>query len=117
MSKLVQVSFTDSEYEELEQRAKKEGVSITHLIKSGVLQNTEFQKWFDELIRLVNQTENGKAFNVKAVLGIEWAGINKGVRLALGRAFYNHVIAGKVTNVKATEKDSAHTQWYKKEED
>ena len=114
MAKLIQVSFTDDEYNELERRARDSGVSITHCIKSRVLENTEFQKWFSELLLRVERIPTGTNFNIKAVLATDWININKGVRLALGRAFYNHVIAGKVTGVKATDKDSANTQWYVK---
>ena len=114
MAKLVQVSFTDDEYRELEKNARDNGVSITHLIKSRVLENTEFQKWFSELVLRVSRIPKGTNFNIKAVLATDWLNINKGVKLALGRAFFNHVSAKKVIGVIATDKDAANTQWYVK---
>jgi len=115
MGKVVQLSLTDKEYENLEQRAGKEGVSVPFYIKSIILEDTEFQKWFKDLLSRVAQIPKGD-FNLKSVFGIaDWSSIPKGVRLALGRAFYNHVVANKIPDVIATEKDSANTQWYRKE--
>ena len=50
MSRVVQVSFTDKEFADLERLAQEEGVTVPFYIKSKVLEDTEFQQWFQELL-------------------------------------------------------------------
>ena len=114
MSRVIQVSFTDKEFADLERFAQEEGVTISHFIKGKVLEDTEFQRWFHELLLRVGRIPKDTAFNIKAVFGTDWISISKGVRLALGRSFYNYVNAGKVPGIMPTEKDSASTQWYRR---
>ena len=115
MGKIVQVSLTDAEYETLALSAEKEGVPVSLYIKSKVFEDTDFQKWFKELLERVDQYPSGEHyFNLKSVFGANWHTIPRGIRLALGRAFYNYVMSDKMPNVAATNKDSANTQWYKK---
>jgi len=116
MSRVVQVSFTDKEFADLERLAQEEGVTVPFYIKSKVLEDTELQQWFQELLIRTGRIPKDTAFNIKAVFGTDWISISKGVRLALGRSFYNYVNAGKVPGVVPTEKDSANTQWYRKVE-
>lgn len=114
MTKVIQISFTEGEFEHLERRAEEEGSSVALYIKNRVLEDTEFQKCFGELLTRVSRIKVGTKFNIKAVFGTDWTNITKGVRLAMGRAFYNYVKAGKVSNITALpNKDSANTQWYK----
>lgn len=110
--KVVQISFSEAEYAHLEKQAKVEGVTVTLHIKNKVLDDTEFKNCFKELLARVSRIKPNTPFNIKLVFSTDWLNIQKGVRLALGRAFYNYVVAGKVVGVTATKKDSASVQWY-----
>lgn len=115
MSKVLQISFSDSEYSEIEDAANKAGISVMLYAKGKVLSDGEFQKRFNELINAVGTMRNGTKFNIKAVFGLQWASISKGTRLGLGREFNKQVKAGTIPFVSETSKDAAHTQWYIKE--
>ena len=111
-NKVVQISFSEAEYTHLEKLAEADGATVALYIKNKVLENTEFKKWFQELLVRVSRIQTGKTFNIKMVMATDWPNIDRGVRLAMGRAFYNYVTAEKVTNVQPTQKDSANVQWY-----
>ncbi len=111
-SKVIQICFSETEYAHLEAKADAEGMTIALYIKNKVLEDTEFKKWFRELLERVSRIKPGTPFNIKMVLSTDWANIDRGVRLAMGRAFYNYVLAGKVEGVSPTQKDSANVQWY-----
>jgi len=111
-SKVVQISFSDTEYAHLETKAEAEGMTIALYIKNKVLKDTVFKRWFRELLERASRIKPGTTFNIKMVLSTDWANIDRGVRLAMGRAFYNYVVAGKVEGVSPTQKDSANVQWY-----
>jgi len=115
MSRVIQIPLTDTEYAKLEEKATAAGSTLAQYIKDIVLPGNDFRRWFPELLRRVEAMEMGTKFNIRAVMGTDWISIPKGIRLALGRVFYQHVAASKVTDVSATEMDSAKTQWYKKE--
>lgn len=114
MSNTVQISFTKEELNYLENLAKREDLTVPLYIKTKVLENTEFNKYFKELKEKVNRIKPGTEFNIKAVFGTDWLNIPKGVRLALGRIFYKYVAEN---NIKVTikQKDASNTQWYIKE--
>lgn len=114
MSKVVQITFTDEQYAELEKRAGH--LTIQHYIIGREFPQNDFTKWFPELLSRVSKIQSGTKFNIKAVFGTDWINIPKGVRLSLGRAFFKHVNTNKVPGVRAIEPDKAKTQWYMKEE-
>lgn len=111
-NKVVQISFSENEYAHLEAKAEEEGATVSLYIKNKVLENTEFKKWFNELLDRVLRIKSGTRFNIKMVLATDWVNIERGIRLAIGRAFYNYVVSGKIISVKPIEKDSANIQWY-----
>lgn len=111
-NRVVQISFTEKEYAHLEAQAEKQGATIALYIKNKVLENTEFNKWFSELLNRTSRIKTGTKFNVKMVLSTDWPNIERGVRLSIGRAFYNYVSAGKIADIKPTDKDSSNVQWY-----
>ncbi|MDR2649948.1 MAG: single-stranded DNA-binding protein, partial [Clostridiales bacterium] len=59
----------------------------------------DFKIWFPKLLGRVDKLENGTIFDIRAVMGTDWLVIPKGIRLALGRVFYQHVDKGLVNNV------------------
>ena len=117
MSKVIQISLSDSEYSELEEAANKARISIMQYAKGKMLADGEFQKRYEELLDAVGTMRDETKFNIKAVFGLQWASITKGTRLALGREFYKQVSADAIPFISATVKDAAHTQWYIKKED
>lgn len=112
MSKIVQITFTDEQYSELESQAGDQ--KIQHYIIKQLFPDNDFERWFPELLFRVKKIPKGMKFNISAVLGTDWINIPKGIRLSLGRVFYQHVAANKISEVKAIEQDSAKTQWYQK---
>ena len=116
MPKIIQVSVTDAEYNELTLKAEEHGLSIPRYLVSQGLPDNDFQKWFPELVARVSAIQGGTSFNVREVFGVDWKRIPKGIRLALGRVFYQQVsTGGKIPNVKATGADGAKVQWYYKD--
>lgn len=114
MSKVIQIRFSDSEMEFLSRKAEEKGVTVPIFIKGEVLSDTEFNVKFEELKKRVKHIPVGTDFSIKAVFGVEWGGISKGVRLALGKAFYAYIDAGNEPTIEIKpDKDSANTQWYK----
>jgi len=114
-AKVVQVSFSEQEYEFLSKQAEIEGLTIPLLIKNRVLPKGDFDKVFDKLKKLVKDLESGKVFTVRDLFGTDWREIEKGMRLSLGRTFYKNVLNGAIGGVEALKyKDSANTQLYKK---
>lgn len=112
---IVQVSFSKTEYEHLFNKADTDGISIAHYIRGKVLGDTDFKIKFIELLARVSRIKPGTLFNIKMVFATDWPNIDKGVRLALGRTFYNYVNTKKISGVEIVpEKDSAHVQWYVK---
>ena len=114
MPKVIQILVSDDEYAELEEKANADGSTIAQYVKDIVLPGNDFRRWFPELISRVNLLKTGTDFNIRAVMATDWVSIPKGIKLALGRVFFQHVDAGKVANVTATQMDSAKTQWYTK---
>jgi len=117
MAKVVQVTFSDNEYAQLLEEKKKanaEGYTDAQYIKSIILPDEDFDKWFTELLHRVGSMKMGTKFNIRAVMATDWVDIPKVIRLRLGRIFYNHVVAGKVQHVRETVKGNDKTQWYQK---
>lgn len=113
-SKVVQISFSEKEYEYLSNKATVEGLTIPLFIKSIVLSGTEFSKRFNELKKRVQDVPSNNKFSIKSTFGSEWFNVSNGTRLALGRAFYKQVANGTIPGVTLLDKDSANTQWYQK---
>ena len=114
MPKTYQVYCTDNEAEIIERDAQAAGLTVSQYLKKKALSETEFQRYFDDLLVRVANLPNGTTFTIREVFSTDWTRISKGVRLALGRAFFHRVGADGTTNVRAKGKDSANTQMYYK---
>ena len=113
---VVQVSLNDGELKELSDLAKGKGLSLPLYIKSQIF-DIKTDDYLDELKQLVAAFATGW-FNIKQLFGVQrWGGIEKSKKLILGKVFYNEVVQGNVTMVRAAGKDSANTQWYYKSVD
>lgn len=109
----VQLLFTEEEFLELKESADKLGTTVPLYIKSKVLNNDVFGTYYKELIEKVENLKPLTKFNIKSLFGVEWT-MEKGIKLNLGKTYYNSVSDGIITNVKPLGKDSSNVMWYEK---
>jgi len=82
---------------------------------ANVLKDDIFCDFYKKLIAKVNALPAGTKFNIKSLFGAEWnTGINKGIKLKLGKTFFGHVNSQVVKNVECIGKDSSNIMWYKR---
>jgi hypothetical protein len=113
--KVVQITFSEEEYEFVNAEAQKQGLTIPILIKKMVLPKSLAVDLLDVLLGEINSLDSGEVFNIRKLFEDEWKKIDRGVRLSLGRTFYKMVINKGINNVEALDfKDSTGTQLYKK---
>ncbi len=94
----VQVWFSEKEYDELKERAKKIGLPVTLYIRSELFTGDEFNVAYQKLLRKVESLSSGTIFDIKMLFGVEWT-MSKSVKLNLGRTYYRQIKAGQITNV------------------
>lgn len=109
----VQLLFTEEEYEELQKKADKVGLTVPLYIKGEVVQGDDFSTAYRKLNKKVEDLPSGTRFNIKSLFGVEWT-MSKGVKLNLGKTYYNRVSQGVITNVAPVGKDSSNVMWYEK---
>jgi len=109
----VQLLLTQEEYESLKKNADKQGLTVPCYIKSVVLEDDYFYGFYKKLLDKVEQLPSGTKFNIKALFGVEWT-MPKGIKLTLGRTYFNRVDKGIIDNVIATGKDSSNVMWYER---
>lgn len=112
-NKSVQILFTDSEFNKLESEAIKHGLTVPLYIKGLVLKDNEFTQSYKKLVEKVDQLPSGTRFTIKALFGTEWT-MAKGIKLTLGKTYFNRVQDGTIRNVKAEGKDTSNVMWYEK---
>lgn len=110
----VQILFFEDEYNEIKKEADKHGLTVPLYIKSKVLKEDELSKSYEQLIDKVNALPSGVRFNIRALFGVEWTIISKGVKLNLGKIYFQKVQEGIINNVTAIGKDSSNVMWYEK---
>ena len=109
----VQILLTEQQYQELEEKAKEKGLSVPLYIKGAVLQTDEFSTAYEKLIKKVDDIPSGTKFDIKSLFGTEWT-MSRGVKLTLGKTYFNRVEKGYITNVSKIGKDSSNVMWYVK---
>ena len=109
----IQILLTNDEYMQLKEKADRVGLTVPLYIKSTVLEDDGFGAAYRSLIDRVADLPAGTRFNIKSLFGVEWT-MSRGVKLNLGKTYYNRVRAGVVTNVKIHGKDSSNVMWYEK---
>jgi len=109
----VQLLLTQEEYQYLEKEANRSGLTVPLYIKGEILKSDPFSYYYKQLIQKVENLPKGTKFNIKALFGVEWT-MAKGIKLNLGKTYYNRVQEGVITNVKPLGKDSANLMWYEK---
>ena len=110
----VQLLFTKEEYTALEEEANRYGLTVPLYIKSEVLQNDPFSFYYKKLIQKVDALPQGTKFTIKSLFGVEWT-MSKGIKLNLGKTYFNRVLEGIVKNVDILGKDSSNLMWYQKQ--
>ena len=109
----VQLLFTEEEYEELQKEADKVGLTVPLFIRGKVIREDDFGVAYRKLIKKVEDLPSGTHFNIKLLFGVEWT-MSKGVKLNLGKTYFNRVSQGVITNVVPEGKDSSNVMWYVK---
>ncbi|MDD3137756.1 MAG: single-stranded DNA-binding protein [Lachnospiraceae bacterium] len=112
-NKSIQILFTGEEFKGLEEKAVQQGLTVPLYIKGIILKDNEFAQSYKKLVENVNQLASGTRFTIKALFGTEWT-MSKGIKLTLGKTYYNRVQDGTIKNVKAEGKDSSNVMWYVK---
>ena len=111
----VQILLTTEEYAQIQKEADKLGLTVPLFIKCTVLKDDIFWGVYKKLIAKVNALPVGTEFNIKSLFGVEWnMGINKEIKLKLGKTFFGHVNSQVVKNVECIGKDSSNIMWYKR---
>ena len=114
MSKInVQLLFTEKEYEKLRKEAYKYGLTVPLYVKGEVLKDDDFTKSYRSLILRVNMLPSGTKFNIRSLFGVDWT-MSKGVKLNLGKTYFNSISKGVIDNVNIVGKDSSKVMWYEK---
>ncbi|WP_025436197.1 single-stranded DNA-binding protein [Peptoclostridium acidaminophilum] len=112
-NKSVQILFTDKQYQDLEKKAAKAGLTVPLYIKGIVLENDEFSLAYAKLIKKVDALPSGTRFTIRSLFGTEWT-MGRGIKLSLGKTYYNQVEKKTINNVNAEGKDSSNVMWYVK---
>lgn len=103
----VQLLLTQEEYASIKKNADKQGLTVPCYIKSQVLEKEWFFEFYKQLLDNVDKLPSGTKFNIKSLFGVEWT-MPKGIKLTLGRTYFNRVNKGIIDNVTATGRDSSN---------
>ena len=109
----VQLLFTGDEFADLQQKANLYGLTVPLYIKSVVVEGYEFGSYYRALLEKVEALPAGTRFNIRALFGVDWT-MGRGIKLNLGKTFYNRIADGVISNVVPVGKDSSNVMWYEK---
>lgn len=109
--KNVQVVLTEEEYNSVKKKADVMGLSVAHYVKSIILDEDEFTKYYKQLLEKVNALEPGTKFNIRDLFKDEWT-MGKGIKLNLGKTFYRQYKEGVISNVEEIGRDTSPIMWY-----
>ncbi|MCL2036601.1 MAG: single-stranded DNA-binding protein [Oscillospiraceae bacterium] len=116
MSKIpVQLLFTEDEFAKLQIKADECGLTVPLYIKSEMVQDDDFGTCYRSLLEKVDALPIGTRFNIRALFGVDWT-MSRGVKLNLGKTFYNRIEKGVISNAVPVGKDSSNVMWYEKRE-
>ncbi|MDR1024524.1 MAG: single-stranded DNA-binding protein [Treponema sp.] len=115
--KIISFGVTNKEYKIIETEARKDGMSVSMFCKSKIL-DTAFYENYQLLLKKVNELPP-RSNNIKFSIGDlfdnrQWEKIPKGVRLAIGKQFYNMVKKHIIKNVKIEGFGTSKTMRYSK---
>jgi hypothetical protein len=114
--KIISFGVTFEEYKTIESEAKDAGMSISMFCKSKII-NTMFNKYYQVLLRKVNELSANKYLKF-AISDLfedrQWKMIPKGIRLSIGKQFFNMVNKKLIKNVKVEGFGTSKTMRYSK---
>lgn len=111
MPRIVSVTLTDGEYEKAEKKAEECGLKVTQYVKRFLIGDVEFEERYNYLIKRSKEMPEDCVFTVKSMFK-DWEEISKGVKLSLGRNFYELVKNEKVEGVFDNGKNASNVQLY-----
>lgn len=110
--KNIQLLLNDDEYARIAEAAEKQGIPVLVHIRSLLLGKEDaFAATYAEALCRVEMLTPGTKFSLKTLFGTDWT-MPRGIKLTLGRAFYDMVDGGKITAAKALGKDSSNIMQY-----
>lgn len=110
--KNIQLLLNDDEYAHIAEAAEKRGIPVLAHIRALLLGTEDaFAATYADTLRRVEALTPGTKFSLKTLFGTDWT-MPRGIKLTLGRAFYDMVDGGKVTAAKALGKDSSNIMQY-----
>lgn len=112
-NKSVQILFTEKQYVDLEKKAEKHGLTVPLYIKGVMLEDDEFSVAYKKLIEKVEALPSGTRFTIRSLFGTEWT-MSRGIKLSLGKVYFDRVKSRSLTNVSDEGKDSSNVMWYVK---
>lgn len=113
VKKNVQIVLTEEEYASVKKKADDVGLSVAHYVKSIILDEDDFTKYYKQLLEMVNALEPGTKFNIRDLFKGkgEWT-MSKGIKLNLGKTFYKQFNEGLIKNIDEIGKDTSPIMWY-----
>lgn len=111
--KNIQILVTDEEFNMLSRKADAVGLTVPLYVKSEILTDNDFSHYYQQLLEKVDNLQPKTRFTVKMLFGVEWT-MDKGIKLNLGKTYYNKVSTNVIKNVKPIGKDSSNVMWYEK---
>lgn len=112
MAKIVNITFTDLQYEELVERAGSSTIQEYLINKEFPEEN--YSKILNKILSEIEKMDVSSSFTLKNILKEDWEKIPNGLRMSLGKNFYKRVHNGEIHNVSFMEKDINNTTWYEK---
>ena len=114
--KIISFGVTFEEYKNIKSEAKDAGMSISMFCKSKVI-NTMFNKYYQLLLKKVNKLPANKKikFSISDLFeNKQWQMIPKGIRLSVGKQFFNMVNKNIIKDVKIEGFGTSKTMRYSK---
>lgn len=109
--KNVQIVLTEEEYTSVKEKADVMGLSVAHYVKSIILDEDDFTKYYKQLLKMVEALAPETKFNIRDLFGDEWT-MSKGIKLNLGKTFYKQYKEGIINNVAELGRDTSPIMWY-----
>ncbi|MCP1110902.1 single-stranded DNA-binding protein [Ohessyouella blattaphilus] len=117
MSKSISVTLTNDEYENFKKEADGLGLTLGKLARMRLMSDTSFEETYDRLKHLASIAPPSIPFTVMSLFDEDdWRNnFDTGLKLSLGRTFYNYVRGNKMTSVVITKKNSSNVQQYQRD--
>jgi hypothetical protein len=113
--KIISFGVTFEEYKNIDSEAKNAGMSISMFCKSKILDTAFYENYQLLLKKVSNLPSSITKFSVSDLFDNEqWKNIPRGVRLSIGKQFYNMVKNHIIKNIKIEGFGTSKTMRYSK---